>query len=85
MQSVSVLIDNRKEQSSNQSIIDNRVRGLHQRLYDMFNDRTYEIGYTYKVAKKLSDYDILKVADYCVRKARKPSAAFISICEKKLA
>ena len=85
MGNIQSIIDNRKEQSSKQSIIDNRVRGLHERLCKTFNDPSYGIGHTYSIAGKLSDYDILTVADYCKRKANRPAAAFISICEKKMA
>lgn len=84
MQKVQSIIDNRKEQSSKQSIIDNRVKELHQRLCSILNDTSYGIGHTYKIAKKLTDYDILTVADYCKRKANIPAAAFIAICDKKI-
>lgn len=85
MERVQSIIDTRYEQSSNKSIIDNRVRGLHDTLIKMLDDSSYDIGYTYKIAKKLSDYDIVKVAEYCQRKANNPGKAFISICEKKIA
>ena len=85
MQKVQSIIDNRKEQSSKQSIIDNRVRGLHETLCRTLGDSSYGIGHTYKIAGKLSDYDIMTVADYCKRKANKPAAAFITICDRKIA
>ena len=84
MHNVQSIIDNRKEQSSKQSIIDNRVKSLHQQLVKMLNDETYGIGHTYTIAGKLSDYDIISVAEYCQRKANRPAAAFISICKKKI-
>lgn len=64
---------------------DTRVRGLHTYLTEQFNDTTYGIGHTYTVAKKLTDYEIVSVAEYCKRKANNPVAAFIAICEKKIA
>lgn len=89
MQGVQSIIDNRWEQSSKQSIIDksiidNRVKSMHERLVSMLRDSSYDIGYTHKICRKLSDYDIISIADYCKRKARRPAAAFISICEKKI-
>ena len=78
------IIDNRRERSSNQSIIDNRVRSLHERLIKTLQDESYGIGHTYKIARKLSDYDILTVADYCSRKADRPAAAFITLCKRKM-
>jgi len=70
---------------NNKSSLDNRVKGLHLKLQEQLKDTTYELGYTYKIAKKFSDYEIYKVSDYCVRKARTPGRAFVSIFEKKLA
>lgn len=85
MQSIQSIIDNRETKATNKSIIDNRVKGLHERLCTTLKDDSYGIGHTYTIANKLSDYDIITVADYCIRKARNPAAAFISICAKKIA
>lgn len=84
MENIQSIIDNRYDKNSKQSIIDNRVKSLHTRLCSTLHDDNYGIGHTYKIAHKLSDYDIISLADYCSRKARKPAAAFISLCEKKI-
>lgn len=66
--------------------IDSRVKSLHLRLTEQLKDPNYDqgLGYTYKIAKKFSDYDILSAAEYCARKANHPGKAFISLLEKKL-
>lgn len=81
---VQSIIDTRGSKASNQSIIDNRVASMHQKLTDMLHDTTYDIGYTFKIAKRFSEADIYGVAEYCARKANKPGRAFVSIMEKKL-
>lgn len=76
------MIDNRETKDI--KTIDNRVKGIHLKLVDQLKDSTYEIGYTHKIARKFSDFEIYKVSDYCVRKANNPGRAFIAIFEKKL-
>lgn len=78
------IIDSREIKETNQSIIDNRVRGLHISVCKMLSDNSYDIGHLYKIAKKLSDYDIMAVAEYCSRKSTTPGHAFVSITEKKV-
>lgn len=84
LESMQSILDSRLNKSSNQSIIDNRVKGLHTKLCSMLNDSDYNIGHTYKIAKRFSDYDIYNVADYCSRKANRPGRAFVAIFQKKL-
>jgi hypothetical protein len=69
----------------NNSSIDNRVRGLHIRLVDQLRDGQYDIGHTYKIAKRFSDHEIVSAAEYCVRKATHPGKAFVALFEKKMA
>ena len=76
-------IEYRETKEINQSSIDNRVRKLHSELCERLKDDNYELGHTYKIAK-FSDFEIYKLADWCVRKAHTPGKAFVSIFEKKL-
>lgn len=78
------IIDYRETKEAKQSIIDNRVKGLHSRLVIQLKDESYGIGHTYMIAKKFSDYDIVTAAEYCARKARTPAAAFIALFSKKM-
>ena len=70
----------------NNSSLDNRVKSLHTRLVEQLRDPNYdkELGYTYKIARAFSDFEIVSAADYCVRKANHPGRAFVSLLEKKL-
>ena len=67
--------------------IDTRVKSLHTQLSKQLRDPNYDqgLGYTHKIAKRFSDYEILSAADYCTRKANHPGKAFIALFEKKLA
>lgn len=69
------------------SNLDNRVKSLHLRLTEQLKDPNYDqgLGYTYKIATRFSDYEIISAAEYCVRKANHPGRAFVSLFEKKLA
>lgn len=67
--------------------LESRVKSLHTRLTKELGDPNYDqgLGYTWKIARKLSDYEILSAADYCKRKSTHPGKAFVGLCEKKLA
>lgn len=67
-----------------QSSLDNRVKSLHLKLIERLNDTQYDIGHTYKIARLFSDYEIVSVADYCIRKANHPGRAFVALFEKKI-
>ena len=77
-------IEYRENKVLNKSSIDNRVKGIHNKLQQELKDDSYELGYTYKIAKKFSDFEIFKVSEYCSRKANNPGRAFVAIFEKKL-
>jgi len=67
--------------------INTRVKSLHTRLTEQLRDPNYDqgLGYTTKIAKRFSDYEILSAAEYCARKASHPGRAFVGLFEKKMA
>lgn len=69
------------------SNLDNRVKSLHLKLIEQLRDPNYDqgLGYTYKITKRFSDYEILSAAEYCARKATHPGKAFVALFEKKMA